>query len=148
MNAFVSAALRRSCPTVFTALVAAASFAPVGAWAAAPNPAPTVAEAAAGTATTPATSGDNWRFVRHNNQWWYYQPNGQWLIHDGSAWRTPEAFAQTAQVYQPARSYNSQAQPRYRQFMGSGRNGNGMANDGFWGNSARYWTYQHVLSGQ
>ena len=97
----------------------------------------------------PSATGDKWRFVWHNNQWWYYKPNGQWLIHDGSAWHSPETVAPTGQVYRPAPSYgySNQAQPRYRQFMGSGRNGGGMSNDGFWGNSSRYWTYQHVLRG-
>jgi hypothetical protein len=156
MNAFVSAALRGAFPTIFTALVVAATFAPSSAWAGDPAPASTETKAAAAAATvtpataTPATSGDKWRFVWHNNQWWYYQPDGQWLIHDGSAWHAPQAVVPTAQVYRsaPAYGYSNQAQPRYRQFMGSGRNGGGMSNDGFWGNSARYWTYQHVLRGQ
>jgi hypothetical protein len=160
MNAFVSAASRRAFPTVFTALVVAATFASSIAWAGDPAPASSATKAAASAATapsavtpataTPATSGDKWRFVWHNDKWWYYQPNGQWLIHDGSAWHAPQAVAPTAQVYRPAPAYgySNQAQPRYRQFMGSGRNGTGLANDGFWGNSARYWTYQHVLRGQ
>jgi hypothetical protein len=145
MHTIVSA-LRRVSPAIFTALFAAVSLAPLSALAGDPSPASTDTKAAASAPTTSASSGDKWRFVWHNNQWWYYQPNGQWLIHDGSAWHAPQAVAPTAQVYQ-APAYRSQSQPRYRQFMGSGQNGRGMANDGMWGNSARYWTYQHVLGG-
>ena len=146
MNAFVSAVLRRASPAVFAAL-AVATIAPAIAWADDPAPVPPASTPAASAATTPATSaaGDKWRFVWHNNQWWYYQPNGTWMIHDGNAWHPQGAVAATTQVYQPAPNYSRSYQPQYRQFMGSGRNGGGMANDGFWGNSPRYWTYQHVL---
>jgi len=151
MNAFVSAALRRACPAISTICVAAATLAPLSAWAADPSPAPTETKVTASAPAASTSSGDKWRFVWHNDQWWYYQPSGQWLVHDGSAWHSPPTVAPTvattAQVYRPAPAYRSQSQPRYRQFMGSGRNGNGMANDGMWGNAARYWTYQHVLGG-
>jgi hypothetical protein len=148
MKTFVFAALRRACPTVFAALVAAASLAPVCAWAGDPSPASTGTKAAASAPATATTSGDKWRFVWHNNQWWYYQPSGQWLIHDGSAWHAPQAVAPTAQVYQSAPAYRGQSQPRYRQFMTNQRTYGGMDSDGMWGNSARYWTYQHVLKGK
>ena len=144
MNDLISV-LRRAGAALAAALVVIAS-ASTSARAADQAPAPTnTTTATAAPAAAPATSGDKWRFVWHNNQWWYYLPNGQWRVHDGSAWHTPAA---AAAVYRPAPSYSSrsyQPQPRYRQFMGSGRNGGGMSNDGFWGNSPRYWTYQHVL---
>jgi hypothetical protein len=167
MNAFVSTALRGACPTVFAALVAAASLGPTSVWAGDPSPAPTEAKAAVGTATTPATSetstsGDKWRFVWHNNQWWYYKPNGQWLIHDGSNWQPQEAFAvdnsRVTGSYQPATGSN---QPAYRSNrsnnggayyrpFNSNQRGTGDPLDayGFWGNAPRYWTYQHVLRGK
>lgn len=154
MNAFVSAVLGRAGPTIFAALVAAVSFAPANAWADEPSPASTAPKAAASAATAPAaatsaTAGDKWRFVWHNNQWWYYKPNGTWVIHDGNAWHAPQAVAPAAQVYRPAPSYgySNQAQPRYRQFMTNQPTRGGMDSDGMWGNSARYWTYQHVLKG-
>jgi hypothetical protein len=152
MKAIVSAALRAACPTIFTALVAAASLAPVSVWAGTPSPTSTETKAAASASTAPATSGDKWRFVWHNDQWWYYMPKGKWVVHDGSDWHLPKTAVPTrvptAQVYQPAPAYRNQPNPRSRQFMGSGRNGKGMDNDGMWGNSSRYWTYQHVLKSQ
>ena len=51
------------------------------------------AASTAPSAAAASATGDKWRFVWHNNQWWYYQPNGSWLIHDGSAWHAPQAVA-------------------------------------------------------
>src|SRR5580698_5896112 len=147
MNEFVSAVLRRASPAVFAGLVAA-TMSPAFARADDPAPVPPAAKAAANATAAPAASatGEKWRFVWHNDQWWYYQPNGTWMIHDGNAWHPQGAVAPAAQAYQPAQNYNRRSyQPQYRQFMGSGRNGGGMSNDGFWGNSPRYWTYQHVF---
>jgi len=31
-------------------------------------------------------NGDDWRFVLHNNQWWYWQPNNRWVIWRGGSW--------------------------------------------------------------
>ena len=149
MNALVSTVLRRACPAVFAVLTVAGSMT-TNVWADDPAPVPPEAKAAASAAAPAAASatGDKWRFVWHNNQWWYYKPNGQWMIHDGNAWHPQESAPPTAQVYQSAPNYryrSNQPKSGYRQFMGSGRNGGGMSNDGFWGNSPRYWTYQHVF---
>jgi hypothetical protein len=27
-----------------------------------------------------------WRFARHNNEWWYYTPRGQWMYHRDGDW--------------------------------------------------------------
>ena len=79
-------------------------------------------------------------------------PKGKWVVHDGTTWHLPQTAPPprmpTAQFYRPAPASRSKSDPRDRQFMGSGRNGNGMTNDGMWGNSVRYWTYQHVLKSQ
>jgi hypothetical protein len=153
VNGFVSAALRGACPTIFTALVVAAAWAPARAWASDPSPASTMTKSAVGAATVPArsrpaTSGDKRRFVWHNGQWWYYMPSGRWLVHDGTAWHAPRTVAPTAQAYQPASAKRGQTQPRYRQYMTNQHTYGAMDSDGLWGNSPRYWTYQHVLKSQ
>jgi hypothetical protein len=120
----------------------------MSAWADGPSPASTTTKAAASAAKSPVAADDKRRFVWHNGQWWYYKPNGKWLVHDGTAWHVPPAAVTTTRAYQPATRYRSSSDPRSRQFMGSGRNGSGMADDGLWGNSPRYWTYQHVIKSQ
>ena len=34
-----------------------------------------------------AARPDSWRYVRHNGQWWYYQPDKQWLVYADSTWK-------------------------------------------------------------
>jgi hypothetical protein len=140
MKAVFSRFRRGAAPTIFAALALTACSGALSAQAA----------DATSPASTNAAAGDKWRFVWHNNQWWYYQADGSWKVHDGNAWQLPSAAAPVAaQVYRaptyqaPAARY--QQQPRYRQYMSSQRSGGGMDNDGFWGNPTRYWTYQHVL---
>jgi hypothetical protein len=28
-----------------------------------------------------------WRFARHNNEWWYYNPQNEWMYHRGGEWQ-------------------------------------------------------------
>lgn len=45
------------------------------------------------TAGAAEKSGDSWRFVRYNNQWWYYLPSNQWLVWNGGRWIAPAELA-------------------------------------------------------
>jgi hypothetical protein len=53
---------------------------------------------------------DGWRYVWHNNQWWYYTPQQHWLIYQGDTWQryAPEASGGTAWNTRPnsRRSYS------------------------------------------
>jgi hypothetical protein len=53
-----------------------------------PTPAAgTQAETTAPGVPADATANpDGWRYVWHNNQWWYYTPEKSWLIWNGTAW--------------------------------------------------------------
>ncbi len=44
--------------------------------------------AAAATAAdrAPAPAGEQWRYRRHNGNWWYYQPDKSWVVWSGNAW--------------------------------------------------------------
>jgi hypothetical protein len=43
-----------------------------------------VAGAAVGAAA--AANPNQWRYVQHNGQWWYYTPQNSWMRWNGSAW--------------------------------------------------------------
>ncbi|HEX4130477.1 MAG TPA: hypothetical protein VHZ24_10555 [Pirellulales bacterium] len=54
------------------------------------NPAAKQPTAQANTGTSAqAAQQDSWRFRHHQNRWWYYQPNGQWVYWNGSQWMSP-----------------------------------------------------------
>lgn len=33
-----------------------------------------------------AETNNDWRMVRHNNQWWYWNPNNSWSVYRNNAW--------------------------------------------------------------
>lgn len=53
---------------------------------------------------------DGWRYVWHNNQWWYYTPRQHWLVYQGDSWQpyASEASGGTARNSGPSyrRSYS------------------------------------------
>jgi hypothetical protein len=123
-----------------------------------PPPAPADANDQAGdpAGTTAATTSrpDQWRYVWHNNQWWYFKPSGKWLIFNGHDWQTQEvvvaANGRVSRSYQPAyrSNNNSSSSSKNRPYMSNQRGTKDPLDDyGPWGNGPRYWTYQHVIRG-
>jgi hypothetical protein len=55
------------------------------------------------------TNPDAWRMVRHNNQWWYYTPQNQWMYHNNNAWTNYDSQTYVGPTY----SYDTR-----RGFMG------------------------------
>jgi hypothetical protein len=43
------------------------------------------------------SGADEWRYRRHNGQWWYYQTNKQWVVWNGSRWTEPMAKGNATQ---------------------------------------------------
>lgn len=42
-------------------------------------------------ATDAARRADQWRFRYHNNRWWYYTPEKNWMYHDNNSWTRYDA---------------------------------------------------------
>jgi hypothetical protein len=40
-------------------------------------------------ASEPENQGNHWRYRFQNSQWWYYQPNKQWVVWNGKSWVEP-----------------------------------------------------------
>lgn len=51
------------------------------------NTPPVPEQARDANANSNAPRDANWRMVGYQNQWWYYSPQGQWMIHRGDQWR-------------------------------------------------------------
>ncbi|MCO6048142.1 MSCRAMM family adhesin SdrC [Aeoliella sp. ICT_H6.2] len=51
------------------------------------NAPPVPEQARDANANSNAPRDANWRMVGYQNQWWYYSPQGQWMIHRGDQWR-------------------------------------------------------------
>jgi hypothetical protein len=49
---------------------------------------------------------DPWRYVYHNNGWWYYSPQNSWMYYRNNAWSNYNANVSMAP--------NTYVQPRYR----------------------------------
>src|SRR5581483_7546876 len=56
-------------------------------------------------AATTSPMIETWRYVWQNGAWWYYQPNGQWLVYTDGVW----TFYQPGVVSVPAYA----STPRY-----------------------------------
>ena len=112
------------------------------------------------TTTAPAeVRSDQWRYVQHNGQWWYYTPKQTWLIHDGSAWQpyvaTPAPVVQSAPVYQPQPA-PTQYTSRQRSYSGTRRGGSSSnpnsqphkddpgLSQAATGNYPRYWLWRRL----
>lgn len=66
-------------------------------------------------ANSDAPRDANWRMVGYQNQWWYYTPQGQWMIRQGNQWRPYNASnARSQRTYDDARmTANRQSTERY-----------------------------------
>ncbi|HEY2841450.1 MAG TPA: hypothetical protein VGJ26_19990 [Pirellulales bacterium] len=54
------------------------------------------------------TDPNRWRYVRHNDQWWYYTPNNTWMYHHNNAWRNYDAATYVHPRYSMGyRGYNN-----------------------------------------
>jgi hypothetical protein len=64
--------------TVGTARVAADALTPAT---------PFQAQAGANLSAIDNSRDARWRFSRHNNEWWYYNPQNQWMYHRDGQWQ-------------------------------------------------------------
>lgn len=65
--------------------------------------------AASATQQGTATPARDWRFVRHQNRWWYYTPANNWVVWHNNAWAPYRAgmFAGEQRLTsQPVRRYS------------------------------------------
>src|SRR5262249_2761530 len=44
------------------------------------------ANANAARANATISDADRWRYVYHNNQWWYYTPQNNWMTYSNNSW--------------------------------------------------------------
>ena len=60
----------------------------------------------------PENQGNHWRYRFQNSQWWYYQPNHQWVVWNGKSWVEPSAMAGN-------RTAGNQQQPHQSGYRGT-----------------------------
>ncbi len=99
-----------------------------------PDTAPTAASADPSDASSPAATGEKWRYRRHQGMWWYWLPSNKWVYWSDDKWvpYDPATYAEL-QASRPQRSYS---------YNRSG-NGYGGSNWGKWG-PVRYNGYGQV----
>jgi hypothetical protein len=92
------------------------------------------AQVAANAGVNVQTDND-WRYKWHNNQWWYYNPQNQWMVHHNNAWVGPSrggVYLDSNGV--PLFGGGARYSTGYRgSYYGNGYN-NGYYNNGYYGN--------------
>lgn len=104
----------------------------------------------------------SWRFVRHADRWWYWTPQGHWMIYDGSKWVRYEegavvphsaGYRATAPIDSRVRAnLGARAYSGTRYVPGAGYDGvggyyqvprYGYGNQGYYGSYYDYGPYAH-----
>jgi hypothetical protein len=96
------------------------------------------------TTQNQAGVADDWRYTWHNNQWWYYTPQQQWLYHDGSNWNAhnPAVVSSgSGATYFRGTQYAQPYQSGYRGSIPYG-NGYGLMNGAYYGGYGNGQSYQ------
>ena len=87
------------------------------------------------TTQAQATGENDWRYKYHNNQWWYYTPQQQWMVHDGNTWNAHNPAMVSSgsgrTYFQGGQNYQTPYQSGYR---GNTQYNNGYYNNGYYGN--------------
>lgn len=93
------------------------------------------AQAQVGITTQAQAAGENdWRYKYHNNQWWYYTPQQQWMVHDGHNWNVHNP----AMVSSGSGGTYFQGGQYYRTPYQSGYRGSAQYDNGYY-NGAQYY---------
>lgn len=93
------------------------------------------AQAQVGIVAPVQVAGENdWRYKYHNNQWWYYTPQQQWMVHDGNSWNAHNpaivSSGSGGTYFQGGQNYQTPYQSGYR--------GNTQYNNGYY-NGGQYY---------
>lgn len=96
------------------------------------------------TAPAQAAGENDWRYKYHNNQWWYYTPQQQWMVHDGNNWNAHNpamvSSGSGAAYSQGGRSYQTPYQTGYR---GNTQYNNGQYGNGYY-NGNQYYSSPYI----
>ena len=97
------------------------------------------AQAQVSITTQAQAAGENdWRYKYHNNQWWYYTPQQQWMVHDGNTWNAHNPAMVSSgsgrTYFQGGQNYQTPYQSGYR---GNTQYNNGYYNNGYY-NGGQY----------